>query len=61
VHARRVEYEPLDGRVRLMEMSLDHGELTQIEQHFYESVRASMRRSDGAFQLNAAGARPIKC
>lgn len=48
-HARRVEYEPLDGRVRLLEMSLDRGDLSRNERQFYESMRVSS--SGGSMEL----------
>ena len=39
-HARRVEYEPLGGRVRLLEMSLDRAHITESERQFFDAIRA---------------------
>jgi len=39
-HARRVEYEPLSGRVRLLEMRLEQAHVSDREQEFFEKIRA---------------------
>jgi chemotaxis protein CheD len=48
-HARRVEYEPFDGRVRLLEMSLDRGDISQSEQRFFVSMRD--KAASGSMEL----------
>lgn len=44
-HARRVEYEPLGGKVRLLEMSLEKAHITEREKQFFETIRAPQDES----------------
>ena len=37
--ARRVEYEPSNGRVRLLEMGLDHTPVADAELRFFDTIR----------------------
>jgi chemotaxis protein CheD len=39
-HARRVEYEPLGGKVRLLEMELDQAHIVDAERKFFDVIRA---------------------
>jgi chemotaxis protein CheD len=38
--ARRIEYVPGDGQVRMLEMSLDRGDVGQTERSFFNRLRA---------------------
>jgi len=39
-HARRIEYDPMDGRVRLLELSLEKAHVIDTERQFLDVIRA---------------------
>ena len=41
-HARRIEYFPPSGRVRMLEMPLNNSALVQIEKHFFEVIHTRL-------------------
>jgi chemotaxis protein CheD len=48
-HARRIEYHLVDGRVRLLEMRLDHAHVEQTERKFFDTIRTP--HDDGSIEL----------
>ena len=45
MHARRIEYDPLDGRVRLLELSMEHAHVSDAERKFLDVIRAPRETS----------------